>query len=838
MCGAPERIVCATANAAVDRSAFLAKTMRSPLHSLQADLSSAPRTERAIYRTIPVRDLDGDALLALSKQMKLSLSRADMEAVQKLYMEEGREPTDVELEVIAQTWSEHCKHRIFNARIEHTLNGVPEVVDSLFKTYIRATTERIMEQKPDFVLSAFVDNAGFVKLDDDKAVCLKVETHNHPSAIEPYAGANTGLGGVIRDILGAGKGAKPVASLDVFCFGPPDTKQEDLKAKDVIHPLGVMRGVVRGVRDYGNRMGIPTVNGAIQFDDSFIYNPLVFCGMACVIPIKDIAKEVKPGHLLIAAGGRTGKDGLKGATFSSAELTTDSHEEDQTAVQIGNPIEEKKVADFVLAAREAGLIEFVTDCGAGGFSSAAGEMLSEVGGEVWLENCPLKEPGLESWQVFISESQERMVMAVEEQNLPALQKLADTWQSEMFVLAKADGGKRLKVWHHGHAVCDLPVEKLHGAPRREMRAHWRQPEAKTPKISVRPESWTQVLKTLLADFAIVSREPIIREYDHEVQGNTILKPLAGASGDAPQDGSVIAVDGSRQLVALACALLPEWGKADPHAMGRACVDECVRQLVAMGANPRRIAILDNFCMGNPDNERELGALVECTKGMAQAALAYGAPFVSGKDSFYNYFITDEGPVSIPVTLLVSGFGVIEDASHVVGASLRRAGSKLCLLGKTTVGLRGSVFAKHAQGAGLNGAPAWDDAEAWASYGRYYELVKKGAILAAHDLSEGGLAVALAEMAFSGKAGIKIELENVPADKACTTAEVLFGETPGRLLIEVAPEHVEGVKLAGGVIIGESTGERWLHITQRGTTLIDSSIADLKPLWKEGLARWY
>jgi phosphoribosylformylglycinamidine synthase subunit PurSL len=794
-------------------------------------------TLKATFRTIPIRDLIADDLLDISKGMKLSLSRADMLAVQKIYQDEGREPTDVELEVIAQTWSEHCKHRIFNAMIYHTVDGKQEVVDSLFKTYIRSVTQEIMKQKPDFVLSAFVDNAGFVKLDADKAVCLKVETHNHPSAIEPYAGANTGLGGVIRDILGAGKGAKPVASLDVFCFGPPDTKQEDLKAKDVIHPLGVMRGVVRGVRDYGNRMGIPTVNGAIQFDDTFIYNPLVFCGTAGVIPIKDIAKEVKPGHLLIAAGGRTGKDGLKGATFSSASLTTDSHEEDQTAVQIGNPIEEKKVADFVLAAREAGLIEFITDCGAGGFSSAAGEMLSEVGGEVWLENCPLKVPDLESWQVFISESQERMVMAIEERNLPALQKLADTYQSEIFKLAKADGSKRLKVLHHGETVCDLHVDKLHGAPRREMRAKWNQPAATTPAVTVRPESWTQALKALLSDFAIVSREPIIREYDHEVQGNTVLKPLAGASGDAPQDGAVIRVDGSDQLVALACALLPEWGKQDPYAMGRACVDECVRQLVAMGANPERIAILDNFCVGNPDNERELGALVECTKGLAEAALAYGAPFVSGKDSFYNYFVTDEGPVSIPTTLLVSGFGIVEDAKHVVGASLRRVGSKICILGKTTPGLRGSVFARHASGTGLNAAPTWSETETWADYQKYHDLVKLGAVLSCHDISEGGLAIALAEMAFSGKAGLKVELENLAA-KDCTLAEIMFGETPGRLLLEVAPEHLEAARKAGCIVIGETTGERWLHIAYRNGTLIDSNISDLKPLWQNGLTPFY
>ncbi|MEZ5305110.1 MAG: AIR synthase related protein, partial [Verrucomicrobiales bacterium] len=373
-----------------------------------------PTSPTANFARIPVRDLSPEDLEKLSADRKLSLSREDMLAVQAYFQNAGREPTDVELEVIAQTWSEHCKHRIFGARIEHETPSGTEVVDGLFKTYVKEVTERIMARKPGFVLSAFHDNAGFIRLDDERAVCLKVETHNHPSAIEPYAGANTGLGGVIRDILGAGKGAKPVASLDVFCFGAPDTPPESLKAPDVIHPLGIMRGVVRGVRDYGNRMGIPTISGAIQFDPAYIYNPLVFCGTAGVIPQGDIDKKIEAGMLVIAVGGRTGRDGLKGATFSSAALDGESHAEDQQAVQIGNPIEEKKAADFVLSAREQGLIEFVTDCGAGGFSSAAGEMLSEVGGELYLERAPLKEEGLTSWEIFLSESQERMVLAVQE----------------------------------------------------------------------------------------------------------------------------------------------------------------------------------------------------------------------------------------------------------------------------------------------------------------------------------------------------------------------------------------------------------------------------------------
>ena len=806
----------------------------------------AATSPQASFRHIPITTLTGEELLALSQKMKLSLSQEDMLAVQAIFKGEDREPTEVELEVIAQTWSEHCKHRIFGAKITHTLDGKTEIVDSLFKTYIRDVTFRIMKAKPDFVLSAFVDNAGFVKLDDDLAICLKAETHNHPSAIEPYAGANTGLGGVIRDILGAGKGAKPIASLDVFCFGPPDTEQEQIKAKDVIHPLGIMRGVVRGVRDYGNRMGIPTTSGAIQFDDSYIYNPLVFCGTMGVIPIKDIAKEVKAGHILIAAGGRTGKDGLKGATFSSVSLTTASHEEDQTAVQIGNPIEEKKVADFILAAREKGLIQFVTDCGAGGFSSAAGEMLSECGGEIWLENAPLKAQDLLSWQIFISESQERMVLAVDEKDVPELQKIADMYETEMCRLGKADGTGILKVTHHGDMVCKLDCSKLHEAPRRHMTATWTADTGDAQDVYVPVDDvrvGNEMLKALLADFAIVSREPIIREYDHEVQGNTVLKPLAGASGDAPQDGSVVRVSGSKQLAALALAILPEWGKTHPFLMGRACVDECFRQLVAMGANPERIAILDNFCMGNPDDHKELGALVETVKGMAQTAEVYGAPFVSGKDSFYNYFKTDEGPISIPCTLLVSGFGVVEKPEHVVGASIRQPGNKIALVGAASAGLAGSVFARlitrgAEEDVSFPTGPTFEDALSLASYRNYYKLVQQGVVLSAHDISEGGLAVAVAEMGFSGKAGLKVDLAEIPTFDDTPAAEHLFGETPGRILFEISPENASLATDLGFTIIGETTDDGYITITNGDEPLVHAAVSELKPIWQGGLVEYY
>ena len=793
------------------------------------------------FREIPIRDLDPESLGSLSESMKLSLSVEDMIEIQVYYEAEmRREPTDVELECIAQTWSEHCKHRIFGARIEHSGPDGDEVVESLFKTYIKAVTERIMEKKPGFVLGCFVDNAGFIGLDDELAICLKLETHNHPSAIEPYAGANTGLGGVIRDILGAGKGAKPIASCDIFCFGPPDTDPDTIKADDVIHPLGIMRGVVRGVRDYGNRMGIPTISGAIQFDPSYIYNPLVFCGTAGLIPITDIDKEMSPGLKVIAVGGRTGRDGLKGATFSSMALDTESHEEDQQAVQIGNPIEEKKAADFVIEARKEGLIVFVTDCGAGGFSSAAGEMLSEVGGNLYLERAPLKEPGMTSWEIFLSESQERMVLAVEEESMPQLIELAQIYETELTEIGDSDDSGILKVWHHGDLVCELDNSRLHDAPVRQLSSEYIVPDPIEYDWS--DESLSEDLESVLGDFAVGSREPIIREYDHEVQGNTLLKPLAGAEGDAPQDASVVRIDGSEKLMAMGLALLPEWGKTDPLAMGKGTVDECVRSLVVSGSNPDKIALLDNFCVGNPDDPRELGMLVETCKGMAEAAEAYGAPFVSGKDSFYNYFETEEGPVSIPTNCLISGMGVIDRGEDLTGSSFRRSGSLIAVIGETGSAMGGSVYGRIMGRTG-DKVPGTDFDSAMRSYRAYHVAVTEGLILAAHDISEGGLAVSAAEMAFSMVAGVEIDLDPLPVSEDLGNVEKLFSESTSRILIELEPESLDRIQeifsgSAFAVIGRTEPGHRSFRVSAGGANILDNEIESLKETWKNVLTPYY
>ena len=792
------------------------------------------------HEQIPLLDMDDAEMQEMSRARTLSLSLADLRAIKAYFAAENRNPTDVEMETIAQTWSEHCKHRVFSAKISHETEKGTEEVDGLFKTFIRSVTDRIREQKPGFVVSAFHDNAGFIDLDGRHAVCLKVETHNHPSAIEPYAGANTGLGGVIRDILGAGLGAKPVASVDVFCFGRPDAKPESLHG-DSIHPLGIFRGVVRGVRDYGNRMGIPTVAGAIHFSEWYTTNPLVYCGTAGVLPIAEIEKKVYAGQKVLLVGGRTGRDGLHGATFSSASLDTDSHVEDKSAVQIGNPIEEKKVLDFVLAARAENLIEFITDCGAGGVASAAGEMLSELGGVLHLDRFPLKEEGLVAWEIFESESQERMVLGVSEKALPRVKELAAIHDTDCTEIGVVTGSRRLEVLMHGAHVLDLKCEFLHQAPRREMVSEYRPASIKAAELPAIEAG--EILTRLMADLNIASREPVIREYDHEVQGNTVLKPLAGPGGDNPQDAAVIRVPEANKYFALGLSLLPQYGESDPYRMGLSSVDEAVRQVVVAGADPDRVAILDNFCMGNPDDPRELGKLVECARAMAEAATAYGAPFISGKDSFYNYYVTEKGEsVSIPVTLLVSSLAVIDDAAHVTGATFRRAGSLIGLLGVTKPELGESACCRM---LGVRGGevPGLDAAQALVLYRRYHEAVKRGLVLAAHDLAEGGLAVAAAEAGFGGRLGVELDITSLTAFDPLTPLEALFSESNARILYEFdakdrdrLEKHFSGLPF---LVIGRTVdAHRDIVIENSGKVILKKDLGELKAIWKNGLTRYY
>ena len=627
--------------------------------------------------TVPIRTMDDEALRVLSRRGQLYLSLVEMQTIQAHFQGLGRDPTDAELETVAQTWSEHCSHKTLAGRIhyrevqsggidfqsveetrETDYKSIPQSGERSFQNMLRETifaaTEKIRRDlgPDDWCVSVFRDNAGIIRFDDQYNVVFKVETHNHPSALEPYGGANTGLGGVIRDPMGTGMGAKPICNTDVFCFAPPDTPPEDVPA-GVLHPRRVAKGVVSGVRDYGNRMGIPTVNGAVYFDPRYLGNPLVFCGNVGLIPRDKSFKETRPGDMIVAIGGRTGRDGIHGATFSSAELDSQSETVSGGAVQIGNAITEKMVLDVLLTARDRGLYTAVTDCGAGGFSSAVGEMGEKIGAEVWLDRVPLKYDGLSYTEIWISEAQERMVLSVPPENVDALTALCASEGVEATVIGRFEPTGRLVLKYQGQAVANLAMEFLHdgrppvvreavyerGAGSGEREAGGggdaetrRRGDAEIsmsprPRVSASPRpvpDFTPALLAILSSLNVCSKEWIIRQYDHEVQGGSVIKPLVGVVNDGPSDAAVLRpVLTSRRGLVVACGMNPCYGDLDPYWMAAAAIDEAVRNCVAVGADPQRIAILDNFCWGNTDRPETLGSLVRAALACYDVATVLG-----------------------------------------------------------------------------------------------------------------------------------------------------------------------------------------------------------------------
>jgi phosphoribosylformylglycinamidine synthase II len=756
----------------------------------------APRElprERAHRATpeIPLEGLDDGALAALSRRHALALSAVELRAVRDHFARLGRHPRLGELETLAQTWSEHCKHKTLTGPIEHVENGRVERIGNLLAETIFAATRALAR---DWCVSVFEDNAGIVRFDDEHDVCMKVETHNHPSALEPYGGAGTGVGGVIRDILGTGLAARPVANTDVFCFGELDAKE---LPKGVLHPRRVLKGVVAGVRDYGNRVGIPTVNGAVVFDPRYLGNPLVYCGTVGVLPRGMHGKAAHPGDRIVCAGGRTGRDGIHGATFSSETLHEESDAVSGGAVQIGNPIEEKRLLDVVLQARDRRLFTCITDCGAGGLSSAIGEMGRACGAEVWLERVPLKYAGLDPVEIWISEAQERMVLAVPPENEAELLALFRAEDVEATVVGTFTGTGRLVVRHGAETIVDLDMEFLHdGLPRLVRRSLWTAPAPLPPPLPAPPTE--AELLALLSHDNVCSREWIVRQYDHEVQGGSAVKPLVGSEGRGPGDAAVVVpVLGSRRGIVIANGICPRYGDLDPHAMAMCAVDEAIRNAVAVGADPDRIALLDNFSWGDCSVPETLGAMVRAARGCRDAALLFGAPFISGKDSLHNEFRGDGRSIRIPHTLLVSALGRIEDVTRAVTSDLKRAGSRLVLVGLTFDEM-GGALARGGRGAVprvRDFAPRVVRAVARA--------IASGRVRACHDLSDGGLAVAAAEMAIGGGLGFSIDVAKVPAGERIDRPEtLLFAESPTRFLLEVdgdlavdAPHAVVGRVLA-------------------------------------------
>jgi len=791
-------------------------------------------TYEFVLTTVDLLNLDDDGLTGVSKD-RLWLNLNEMRHIKDYFSKLGRNPTDVELETLAQTWSEHCIHKTFKSRIR--LGQL--IVDNLLKSTVMRVTE---ELKKPWCLSVFRDNAGAIDFDGHYAVCFKVETHNHPSAVEPYGGAATGIGGVIRDILGTGLGAKPILDTDVFCFAPPDFPDDKLPP-GVLHPRRIFKGVRAGVADYGNRLGVPTLNGAILFDERYIGNPLVFCGTVGLLPASMSQRgQQQIGDLVVLVGGKTGRDGIHGVTFASGELTKESEAISASSVQIGDPITEKKLIDVLLKARDRQLYRRITDCGGGGLSSAVGEMAEETGVRVYLERVPLKYSGLSYTEIWISESQERMVLAVPPNMADQLISLFQGEGVEATIIGEFTDTRRLELFYEGNLVGDLDMEFLHkGLPQLEKEAVWELSQHAEPDFP-QPTDLSEDLLRILASWNVCSKEWVIRQYDHEVQGGSVLKPLTGVNNDGPSDAAIVRpILDSDMGVVVANGINPKYGDIDPYWMAASAIDEALRQVVAVGGSLRRVALLDNFCWGNPDKPDRLGGLVRAAQACYDVALDYETPFISGKDSLYNEFETEKESISIPPTLLISAVAVMDNVEKAVTMDCKRDGDLVYIIGTTWNELGGSQY-YGIHGYVGNKMPKVDSKKGKRLMDALSAVMEKGLVRACHDLSEGGIGVAAAEMAFAGGLGMVINLGQVPLGEAMNRDDyVLFSESNTRFLVEVAPEDsrqfegmMAGVDFAA---IGQVTGKERLEVYGLNREIVLSSlIVELKEAWQRPL-RW-
>jgi len=828
-----------------------------------AELDGAPLlglpivTDRseALVRTVDL-EIGDDALLAISRDGMLALELGEMKTIQAHYRDSDERkrrealglpaaPTDIELEVFAQTWSEHCKHKIFAAEIVYTdEHGKTKTIDGLFKNYVKATTDATAPVAP-WLVSVFHDNAGLIQFDDDHLFALKVETHNSPSALDPYGGAMTGIVGVNRDILGAGMGCRCIFNTDVFCFASPF--HEGGIPERLLHPRRVLRGVHRGVKDGGNESGIPDVNGAIVFHERFLGKPLVFCGTGGMIPARVNGqpaheKGARPGDLIVMTGGRIGKDGIHGATFSSEELHEGSP---ATAVQIGDPITQKKMADFLLEARDLGLFSCITDNGAGGLSSSIGEMARACGGAVLhLDKAPLKYPGLAPWEIFLSEAQERMSLSVPPAQVEAFLALARKREVEATVLGEFTAAPYLECLYEGTRIASISMDFLHeGLPKMRLQAKLA-PTQPQPHIALQDDQLTLDLKAVLGALNVCSKESFVRMYDHEVQGQSVLKQFQGVDEDGPGDAAVVRpVPGSKRGIAIACGICPKYSDLDTYAMMACAIDEAVRNLVAVGAQLGTIAGLDNFCWPDPvesektpDGAHKLAQLVRTCEALYDVCVAYGIPLISGKDSMKNDYKIGGTKISIPPTVLFTAAALMDDVTKSVTMDVKNPGDIVYLLGETHDELGGSEYLALRGQLGAN-PPRVNTQMNRALYERLSAAISRGFVASCHDCSDGGLAVALAESAFAGGWGMQL---NIAPLGIPDNVVALFSESQGRFVVTVPAAHAHEFEcaLAGSacVRLGTVIPEETLTIHCRHGRTVHATLAELKEAWQAPL-RW-
>jgi phosphoribosylformylglycinamidine synthase len=813
---------------------------------------------------IDLAAMDDEALMAFSKDNTLALSLEELHMIRAHYADPavqagrkaaglGATPTDAEVEVLAQTWSEHCKHKIFNAKIAYENKDQEESyeIDGLFPTFIAGSTKVLRQRmgKGDFCLSVFKDNAGVIRFDDEHAVCIKVETHNSPSALDPYGGALTGIVGVNRDPMGTGLGAELVCNTDVFCFASPFWKEE--LPPRLLHPRRVLEGVREGVEHGGNKSGIPTVNGSIVFHEQYLGKPLVYCGTVGIMPAKVAGrpsheKAVLPGDAIVMTGGRIGKDGIHGATFSSEELHEGSP---ATAVQIGDPITQRKMYDFLMRARNLGLYNAITDNGAGGLSSSVGEMATFAGGcKMDLAKAPLKYDGLRPWEILLSEAQERMTLAVPQKSLAEFMALAREMDVEASVLGEFTDTGMFHVTYGDKPVAYMDMDFLHeGVPQMQLTAVWERPKDDEPYMPLFIADHAALLKKMLGRLNICSKEYVVRQYDHEVQGGSVVKPLTGAADDGPSDaGALRPVLGSKKGLVISHGICPKFSFLDTYWMMASAIDEAVRNAVAAGADPRHMAGVDNFCWCDPvqsektpDGHYKLAQLVRANQALAHFCLAYGVPCISGKDSMKNDYAGGGRKISIPPTVLYSVLSVVPDVGKCVTMDFKRPGELIYLLGMTYPELGGTEISQMYR-APFHDVPQVNAVEARERYLALHQAMQDGLVTACHDLSDGGLGVAFAEMAIGGRTGARLDVSRVPTCPGdMETTDTLYAESNSRLLVTVRPDNAAAFeeRFAGQICawVGEVTGSDVVEVVRDDQPVLKVPLADLVAAWKAPLA---
>lgn len=811
---------------------------------------------------IPLSRMDDETMIRTSRENTWALTLEEMKRVLAYYQSPDvaarrkaaglpADPTDAEMEVLAQTWSEHCKHKIFASRIDYVNEetGQREDVDNLYKTCIRDTTRTLRQRmgENDYCKSVFKDNAGVIDFINGYAACIKVETHNSPSALDPYGGALTGIVGVNRDPMGTGMGAELVCNTDVFCFASPF--HEDALPPRLLHPRRVLEGVREGVEHGGNKSGVPTVNGSLVFDERYLGKPLVYCGTVGIIPTEvngkpGWEKKAQVGDVIVMTGGRIGKDGIHGATFSSEELHEGSP---ATAVQIGDPITQRKMYDFIMRARDLGLYNAITDNGAGGLSSSVGEMAEDTNGcTLDISKAPLKYDGLRPWEIMLSEAQERMTLAVPPAKLDEFLKLAAVMDVEATALGTFNDSGLFEVVHNGRPVASLDMEFMHnGNPQLQLKAVWKAPEVKDERVEVTGISEGDFLKTMLGRLNICSKEYIIRQYDHEVRGGSVVKPLCGVRRDGPSDAGVIrpVLESDAGLV-ISHGICPKFSDYDTYWMMANAMDEAIRNAVATGADPDKLAGVDNFCWCDPvqsaktpDGEYKLAQLVRACKALQHFSLAFGLPCISGKDSMKNDYTGGGEKISIPPTVLFSVMGVINNVTCAQTTDFKKAGDQIYLLGGTWREMAGS---EAAQQLGIRGGrvPQVDAGTALPRYRAVAALTGQRAISAAHDLSDGGFAVALAEMCIGGRLGARVDLNAIRAMEGMSRTELLYSESASRLLVSVKPEFACFMDALSAwqlcTRVGEVTDDGHLTLSSGDSPVLHERVDDLARAFKATL----